>query len=172
MARKLYATINDSGTPIELVRRTPTAPWEPAKEVDVDILRTGTAEFSVMLNGRSFRVLVQKEDTEENTVRMRINGRTYVVALQDEASRLMQELGMDKMAGLVAKDLKAPMPGLVLDLLVKEGDRVKKNDPVLVLEAMKMENMIKAPGDATVTRILVQKGTAVEKGELLLTFGE
>jgi biotin carboxyl carrier protein len=68
------------------------------------------------------------------------------------------------------KEIKAPMPGLVLKLLVKEGDTVKKNDPVLILEAMKMENVIKSPGDATVSKIHAQEKTAVEKGQLLVSF--
>ena len=71
----------------------------------------------------------------------------------------------------VAKDLKAPMPGLVLKVLVKPGDVVKKNDAVLILEAMKMENVIKAPGDAVVSAVHVQERVAVEKGQLLLNFG-
>ena len=64
------------------------------------------------------------------------------------------------------------MPGLVLNILVKPGDAVKKNDPVLVLEAMKMENMIKAPGDAVVGAIAAETGKAVEKGQLLVSFAK
>jgi biotin carboxyl carrier protein len=55
---------------------------------------------------------------------------------------------------------------------VKPGDAVKKNDPVLVLEAMKMENVIKAPGDAVVATVPAEKGKAVEKGHLLVTFAK
>ncbi|HNA32062.1 MAG TPA: biotin/lipoyl-binding protein, partial [Flavobacteriales bacterium] len=72
--------------------------------------------------------------------------------------------------GAAVKEIKAPMPGLVLKVLVKEGDAVKKNEPVLILEAMKMENVIKSPGDGTVKRIHAQEKTAVEKGQLLIGF--
>ncbi|MEX1131932.1 MAG: acetyl-CoA carboxylase biotin carboxyl carrier protein subunit, partial [Flavobacteriales bacterium] len=61
-------------------------------------------------------------------------------------------------------------PGLVLNILVKAGDAVKKNDPVLVLEAMKMENVIRAPGDAVVSAVPAVQGKAVEKGQLLISF--
>ncbi|MBK8500165.1 MAG: acetyl-CoA carboxylase biotin carboxyl carrier protein subunit [Flavobacteriales bacterium] len=81
----------------------------------------------------------------------------------------MHTLGLDKALKKVV-DLKAPMPGLVLNILVKPGDTVRKNDPVLVLEAMKMENVIKAPADAVVKAIAAEKGKPVEKGQLLISF--
>ena len=62
------------------------------------------------------------------------------------------------------------MPGLVLDIRVVEGDAVKKGDPILVLEAMKMENIIKSPTDGIVKKINVKKGVAVEKSQVLIHF--
>ncbi len=96
-----------------------------------------------------------------------VDGRT--VQLQDDRSRLLQTLGLDKATKKVS-EIKAPMPGMVLNILVKAGDSVKKNDPVLVLEAMKMENVIKAPGDAMIATVHAEKGKAVEKGQLLISF--
>lgn len=167
---KLYATVNNSKDPLVLERATPSAPWTLPKGIS-DVVRTGPGQFSVVIDGRSHCVLVLKEDKESKTVRMRIGAHTYTVQLEDEQHHLMQALGLDKSAGAVAKDLKAPMPGLVLKVMVKAGDAVKKNDPVLILEAMKMENVIKAPGDAIVTAVHVKERVAVEKGQLLLNFG-
>lgn len=167
---KLYATVNSSKDPLVLERATSGAPWKLPKDIS-DVVRTGPGQFSVVIDGRSHRVLVLKEDKESKTVRMRIGAHTYTVQLEDEQHHLMHALGLDKSSGAVAKDLKAPMPGLVLKVMVKPGDTVKKNDPVLILEAMKMENVIKAPGDATVTAVHVQERVAVEKGQLLLNFG-
>lgn len=166
---KLFAKI--TGTPKEVVleRATPSAPWAVATSPDADVVRTGPAQFSVVIGGRSHRVLVLKEDKENRTVRLRIGDRTCTVALEEEQDRLMLTLGLDK-ASQKASDLKAPMPGLVLNVLVKPGDAVKKNEPVLVLEAMKMENVIKAPGDGVVKAIPAQKGKPVEKGQLLVQF--
>lgn len=169
MAR-LYATINGGKDPIELERTTPRDPWSFAGNARPDLVRTGPGQFSLIHGGRSFRVLVLKEDRENSTFRLRIDAHTYTVKLDDEQQRLLHEMGLDKAAAQIVRDLKAPMPGLVLKVLVKEGDRVGKNDPVLVLEAMKMENVIKAPGEATVERIHVSERTAVEKGQLLLAF--
>ncbi|HRF78900.1 MAG TPA: acetyl-CoA carboxylase biotin carboxyl carrier protein subunit [Flavobacteriales bacterium] len=167
---KLYATVNAKEDAIVLERTSPSAPWVPAGEGSTDLVRTGPSTFSLVRNGRSHRVLVLKEDKENGTVRLRIGAHTYTVQLQDDRSRLMQTLGLDKAATKV-KEIKAPMPGMVLNILVKPGDTVKKNDPILVLEAMKMENMIKAPGDATVSAVHAEKGKAVEKGQLLVSFG-
>lgn len=167
---KLFATVNAASDELVLERATPSTPWSFSGEPALDLVRTGSSAFSLVRNGRSHRVLVLKEDHENNTVRMRIGGHTYTVRLEDEQSRLMTTLGLDKTAVKV-KEIKAPMPGLVLNILVRPGDVVKKNDPILVLEAMKMENLIKAPGDAVVSAIAAQKGKAVEKGQLLVSFG-
>jgi biotin carboxyl carrier protein len=165
---KLFAAISGTQGELVLERRSPDAPWSIAG-TPADLMRIGPAQFSVVIDGRSHRALVLKEDRENRTVRLRIGGRTCTVKLEEEQDRLMQTLGLDKVARK-AGDLKAPMPGLVINVLVKPGDQVKKNDPVLVLEAMKMENLIKAPGDGVVKAIAVEKGNPVEKGQLLIQF--
>lgn len=166
---KLYATINAGEETIVLERASPSGAWTPSGDGAVDLVRTGSASFSLVRNGRSHRILVLKEDKESGTVRLRIGAHTYTVQLQDERKRLMHTLGLDKHAQKV-REVKAPMPGMVLNILVRNGDTVKKNDPLLVLEAMKMENLIKAPGDAVVAEVHVEKGKAVEKGQMLVSF--
>ena len=168
---KLYAKIHSSGSELVLERATPSAPWTFQGDGPPDLVKTGPGQYSLVVNGRSHRVLVLKEDRENNTVRMRIGAHTCTVSLQDERSRMLHTLGLDTATQKV-QDIKAPMPGLVLNILVKPGDAVKKNDPVLVLEAMKMENMIKAPGDAVVGAIAAETGKAVEKGQLLVSFAK
>jgi biotin carboxyl carrier protein len=68
----------------------------------------------------------------------------------------------------MVNDIKAPMPGLILEVNVKEGDEVKEGDYLLVLEAMKMENALTAPRDAVIKSISVEKGQTVEKNQLLI----
>lgn len=166
---KLYASINSGKEPLVLERAVPSAPWS-IKGEKPDLVKTGPGQYSLVVNGRSHRVLVLKEDKENKTVRLRIGAHTYTVQLEDEQAHLMHELGLDKAASAAVKEIKAPMPGLVLKLLVKEGDTVKRNDAVLILEAMKMENVIKSPGDGTVSKVHAQERTAVEKGQLLVGF--
>ena len=147
---KLYATINTGKAPLTLERATPNAPWT-IKGRQPDLVKTAPGQYSVVIGGQSHSVLVLKEDKESGTVRLRIGAKTYTVRLEDE------QLGAD-------------YHGMRPTLLVKEGDAVKKNDPVLILEAMKMENVIKSPGDGTVKKIHVSKKAAVEKGQLLIGF--
>ena len=168
MAKQLFAKVNGSAAEVVLQRPTPNAPWTLAGRA-VDLVRSGAAEFSVLLDGRSYKALVVKEDKEQGTVRLRIGGKTYTVRLEDEQSRLMKTLGLEK-AAVKVREIKAPMPGLVVDVLVKPGDHVDKDTPLLVLEAMKMENVIRAPGQATVAHVPAEKGKAVEKGQLLVGF--
>ncbi|MBL7811956.1 MAG: acetyl-CoA carboxylase biotin carboxyl carrier protein subunit [Bacteroidetes bacterium] len=79
-------------------------------------------------------------------------------------------MGLDQLTKPKAQTIKAPMPGLVLDVCTEPGMEVKKGDKVLVLEAMKMENIIKAQGDGIVGKVLVEKGQAVDKNQLLIEF--
>ena len=170
MCAKLFATVNAAKKSVELECPKPGAAWQVGNSA-ADVRRTGPGLYSVMHNGRSHNVLVQKEDMENGTVRMRIGGGTYTVAMEDERSRLVQLLGLDKVKGAVLKELKAPMPGLVLKVLVKEGDTVKKNDPLLILEAMKMENEIFSPADGVVKEIRARDGETVNTGDVMMIIG-
>jgi biotin carboxyl carrier protein len=77
-------------------------------------------------------------------------------------------LGFSSKSTKKANEIKAPMPGMVLSVLVQEGQLVKAGESVLILEAMKMENVIKAPADCTVKQIKVKQGNAVEKNQVLI----
>jgi biotin carboxyl carrier protein len=79
-------------------------------------------------------------------------------------------LGLDNLQSSKVAELKAPMPGLVLSVLVKEGDEVKKGDNLFVLEAMKMENIIKSPADVTIKSIKIKASDKVEKNQVLIQF--
>jgi biotin carboxyl carrier protein len=97
-----------------------------------------------------------------------VNGVKQEVNIKDKYDNLLSELGMDKMLSTKANIVKAPMPGLVLRIIAKEGDAVKKGDAILVLEAMKMENVIKADGEGIIKRICVSEKQAVEKNTVLV----
>jgi biotin carboxyl carrier protein len=166
---KLYVNIPGKKEEVMLERTTPSKPWTLANGPAADLVRVGPGRFSVLVGGKSFSVIVLKEDRENKTLRLRIGAHTCTARIEEEQDRLLQTLGANRSAQK-AGDLKAPMPGLVLSVLVKPGDRVKRNDPVLVLEAMKMENLIKAPADAEVKAVLAEKGRPVEKGQPLIQF--
>jgi biotin carboxyl carrier protein len=94
----------------------------------------------------------------------------YEVKLKDKFDLLLEKMGFNNSAILEVKDIKAPMPGLIIDIKVEEGIVVKKGDPLIILEAMKMENIIKSPGEGVVKKIQVKKGDSVEKNQILIQF--
>ncbi|TAE50727.1 MAG: biotin/lipoyl-binding protein [Bacteroidetes bacterium] len=140
------------------------------KEIHPDIQRRSEQLWHIMLNGKSLDVFVQKIDPETREVTLSVNGKRSVVKIQSREDQLMRTLGMEHKTARKLDVLKAPMPGMIHTLKVKEGDVVKKGDVVLILEAMKMENVIKSPGDGTVSRIHVTEKSSVEKNALLITF--
>lgn len=149
----------------------------PAGELTIDgrplpykLNRDGSHIYELMLEGRTHHILLLGVDDTGLTLRLQVNGKTVAVTLPDPAARYKSLIGLDKASARTAADLKAPMPGLVRGIRVQPGDQVKKGDPLVVLEAMKMENVLKAAADATVKDIAVQEGAAVEKGALLVRF--
>ena len=119
---------------------------------------------------KSYTVNLVSADYDTKTFELLVNGNKYTVEAKDRFDLLLKELGMENLAGAAVNELKAPMPGLVLSIEVKEGDEVKKGDPLLVLEAMKMENVLKAPADVVVKNITVETKMAVEKNQVLIEF--
>jgi biotin carboxyl carrier protein len=114
--------------------------------------------------------LLQKDENGK-LLTVKVNGIKRVLELETEMDLLLKKLGMDKLASPKLNQVKAPMPGLVLRILVKDGDEVKKGETLLVLEAMKMENVIKAPADLVVKKITVTEKTAVDKNQVLIELG-
>ena len=139
-------------------------------EKDIDIIEIKEGVFHVLKNNKSYNAEVLKVNPEEKNFVIRVNGSKYTVQIKDKYDALLKELGMDTFAVLKVKEMKAPMPGLVVDVRVKEGDTVKKGDALVVLQAMKMENILKSPADAVVKKIHVKKEDTIEKNQLLISF--
>jgi biotin carboxyl carrier protein len=137
-------------------------------EQPFDLIEVKDGEFHVLLNSKSYTAIITNAVPEEKLFTIRVNGNDYDVKVEDKFDILLQQLGMGNMKSAKINQIKAPMPGLVFKLLVQAGDSIKKGDPVLILEAMKMENILKAPADATIKKICVNQGQAVEKGQVLV----
>ncbi len=138
------------------------------KKFSADKIQVSENEFHVLHNAQSFNIEVIDSDTTAKEFTIRVNGNKFKVVVRDKYDELLHALGMDKAIGSKINDLKAPMPGLVLDVLVSAGNKIKKGDSLIVLEAMKMENILKATADAVVKNICVSKGARVEKNEILI----
>ena len=102
------------------------------------------------------------------TLTVRHNHTVHNLAFKRPVDIVLDELGIKPAAGSANKDIKAPMPGKVLNVMVKEGDTVSKGSPVLILEAMKMENVLKAESDGLVKKVIAVKDGNVEKNEVLV----
>jgi biotin carboxyl carrier protein len=133
-----------------------------------DIVKVEEGFFHVLHNNKSFRARVLENDATQKTFTIKINSNNYKVAIKDKYDELLHALGLDTMLSNKINDLKAPMPGLVLSILVEEGAEIKKGDNLLVLEAMKMENILKATADAKVKKVRATIGARVEKNEVLI----
>jgi acetyl/propionyl-CoA carboxylase alpha subunit len=135
---------------------------------DVSQIKDGI--YHIIHGHKSFNSEVIKYDKEERLLHIRVNNNVYKVQLRDRFDELLHELGMDAAKSKKVSELKAPMPGLVVEVCVSEGQEVKKGDKLVVLEAMKMENILKAPADSVVKKISITKGQTVEKNEALILF--
>ncbi|RZL17109.1 MAG: acetyl-CoA carboxylase biotin carboxyl carrier protein subunit [Pedobacter sp.] len=138
--------------------------------VDFDYRFIKNRHSSVIYKNKSFNVEILEQDRINKTLELKVNGTTYHVEMEDQYDQLLKKLGMDYSSSNKVKDLKAPMPGLVLKVLIEQGKEVSKGDNLLVLEAMKMENMIKSPTDGIVQKILVGTGDKIEKNAILIQF--
>ena len=137
-------------------------------EWDVVVIKKGI--FHIIKDNKSYNAEVLEADYRTKTFLIRINGNKYSVGLKDRYDDLLHQLGMDSLSDKKVDNLKAPMPGLVLDIRVIEGQKISKNDPIIVLEAMKMENILKATSEGIVKKINIKKGDKVEKNQVLVSF--
>ena len=151
---------------VELLENHIALVKEQSLHMDVQTLPDGG--FSILSNHQSHQLYLETIDKKEKTATFLINNHRYQIKIQEPIDLLLAKMGINLAANKKAEAVKAPMPGLVLKVLVTEGQIIKKGDPVLILEAMKMENVFKAQADATVKVIKVSQGQAVEKGTILI----
>ncbi len=131
--------------------------------------------FSLILNGRSFQVWIENGEMRQgegsSMLRVHLSGFDYEVKVDDERSMRIREFAGADTGSKDIGQIRAPMPGLVVKLLVETGQEVKKGEGLLIVEAMKMENEIKSPVNGAVTEIRVAEKQTVEKGEILIVVG-
>jgi biotin carboxyl carrier protein len=125
---------------------------------------------NVIHNHKSYSISIVGFLTKEKSCVIQVNNQEILVSIEDRFDILLKQLGMDSVNNKKVNEVIAPMPGLVLSLNVSLGDSVAQGDSLLVLEAMKMENIIKSPSDGIVKSIEVVSSQAVEKNQVLIRF--
>jgi len=137
---------------------------------EVDIEKVFDNTYSVIKNNRSYTLEIVRFDNVNKELVVTINNTTYYLEFQDKYDLLLENLGMSMELSSSVTELKAPMPGLILDVSVEPGQKVEEGQSLIVLEAMKMENILKSPTEGTIKSIHVTKGESVEKNKILLNF--
>jgi acetyl/propionyl-CoA carboxylase alpha subunit len=135
---------------------------------ELDYIQQDEGVYHVLHNGNSIQVKIQTYENEQKKFVLHINGKEVKLQLKEELDILIDQMGFKNIEEAAFKELRAPMPGLVIDVLTENGKEIVKGENLIILEAMKMENIIKADGHATVKNILVKAGDKVDKNQLLL----
>ncbi len=163
---KLTCTINnDESVTLELHgQRT----MIEGKEVNYQLLKRKADEFQLLIGADAYDIRVLA--VEGSHVWLLIDDYEVKIETRNELDLMMVKLGVDDRSMAGNAEILAPMPGTILDIIVAPGQMVKSGDSLLVLNAMKMENVIKSPGDGQVDQVLVSTGDNVNKNQVLVSF--
>jgi len=136
----------------------------------LDAIQTSAHKYHIIEDHITIEASILKSNFHKKTYSVKVNNNTYEVAIKDALDQQIKALGFE--VGLLKQvnDIKAPMPGLILEIHVKPGQEVKEDDSLLILEAMKMENVIKSPRDGIIKSVYVKQGETVDKNALIIEF--
>ncbi len=135
---------------------------------EFNMVKVNTSLFHILDPNKGLEAELIHKDFDARLYTIRVNSNTYKVKIDNPLDLLIKELGFSIGSTKKLNAIKAPMPGIIIGIEVKEGDQIKEGDTLLILEAMKMENGIISSKDATVKSILVKNGDTVEKNKLLI----
>ncbi len=136
----------------------------------IDIVSNSKSTYHVLHNNKSFHTEIVQSDFNTKKYTVKVNNNSYQVDITNELDARIAAMGFSIGSSKQVNTIKAPMPGLLLDVQVEIGQEVKEDDPLLILEAMKMENIILSPRDGVIKSISAATGDAVDKGQLLIEF--
>ena len=133
-----------------------------------DIVAISPTEFNCINDHTSVNAKLVSTGNFNKSQQIEIAGTLYDVTIKDELDQVLDKMGLNNTTAKQIKVIKAPMPGLVLEIAVTEGQEVKEGDKILILEAMKMENSLLIHANAKIKKVAVTPGQAVEKGQVLV----
>ncbi|MBG6132263.1 biotin carboxyl carrier protein [Aquimarina sp. EL_43] len=136
----------------------------------IDMVSNSKSTHHILQNNKSFHTEIVQSDFDTKKYTVKVNNNSYQVNITNELDTRIAAMGFSIGSSKQVNAIKAPMPGLLLDVQVEIGQEVKEDDPLLILEAMKMENIILSPRDGVIKSISATTGDAVDKGQLLIEF--
>ncbi len=140
------------------------------EEQNIDLVNINEKTLHVLKDQKTYQAEIVSEQFNDRSYTIVVNGSTYQVQIQNELDQRINQMGFSLGNTKQVNAVKAPMPGLILDISVSVGQEVAENDNLLILEAMKMENNLSAPRAGIIKAIHVEKGATVDKGQLLIEF--
>ena len=140
------------------------------KVAALDAIATAPDNYHILKDAIPYKASIIAQDFLTKTYMVSVNNTSYTVHIADAMDQLIKKMGFEVGAAKQVNEIKAPIPGLILEINVIVGQEVKENDPLLILEAMKMENTFNSPRAGVIKSIAVSKGAAVDKGQLLIEF--
>jgi biotin carboxyl carrier protein len=161
---KYIAEVDGSGFPVEILDEHHVRFGEETLEVDLATV-SGQPLYSMIVNGESFEGYVYPD---EGNWQVLLLGRSYSVAIEDEREKHLRTSESEVLQSDREYIFKAPMPGLVIEVLVEEGQKVERGQILLILESMKMQNELRAPFNGIVNRLRVQAAETVQQKQILL----
>lgn len=160
MSQKFHVKVNNSKD-LELTKQEVNS---------LDVIKTNQGIFHILLNNKTYLAEIVSSDFYSKKYTVKINNNQYTVDISSPLDQLIKKMGFELGTIKQIDSIKAPMPGLILDIMVKVGQEVKEDDGLLILEAMKMENIITSPIDGIIKSINIAKGDAIDKNHLLIEF--
>jgi biotin carboxyl carrier protein len=139
-----------------------------AKDIRI-VSREGNI-VKLFFDHKSYDALIKDFDPETKKAWINVSGFDFRIKINEPLDKLINDLGFLKATKHSVKEIKSPMPGLVVQIFVNVGDDVVEGEKLLTLEAMKMENILKSPGDGKIKKINITKGQSVDKNQILIEF--
>ncbi len=136
--------------------------------LELNIITKEDLSGHAIVNGKSIEFKGHLNSKNPKQVQIDLQGQKYSFTIKDHYDLLVAKMGLDLVQKKKLSNITAPMPGLILDILIEEGQNFEEGDALLVLEAMKMENIIKAEGAGKVKKIIAKKGETVEKAQIII----
>jgi biotin carboxyl carrier protein len=138
-------------------------------EIDsIEILKVENERIDILYNNQLISGYVNAIKTIQKGFKVGLGNEFFEIKIKSDLEQTLDKMGLNSIKLAKLKVIKAPMPGLVIEINAKENQELNTGDKLLILEAMKMENVLKIPHQSTVKKILVKVGQAVEKGQILM----